>query len=421
MIAEAFAYAILVALLVGVGAASTEQVLAEIKRPRRLAWLGAYLAALAFPLLSMLLAADGPAPLAARLDVVPREAPAAYSEIDWNTLLLSLWAAATTLLLVLYSAAQLRLTLIARRWPRASSETGSVVVADDIGPAVLGIFSPRIVLPGWLADAPAAVRSTVVAHELEHIAARDQALIAATQLITILLPWNLPLWWFARRLRAAIEIDCDARVLRRGVDAGHYADVLLAIGQRRASSPYLAATLIEPVTQLERRIRIMLTKRRTASAWRMATAIGVVAILAACATQVDAPAVTTQVDAPAAAARSEPADDSSVSRAGITVTAGPAVARVRRKSSGEYTGEYSISAPEMIVQVASVSDLHVTTGSIVETPDGITFEDVRFEVEGLSITASRAVAERAPDGGMIVKFTNATAARPAATGTKLSE
>ena len=74
MIAEAFAYAILVALLVGLGAASTERVLAEIKRPRRLAWLGAYLVALAFPLLSMLLAADAPAPLAARLDVTSREA-----------------------------------------------------------------------------------------------------------------------------------------------------------------------------------------------------------------------------------------------------------------------------------------------------------------------------------------------------------
>lgn len=91
MIAEAFAYASLVSLLVGLGAASTERVLAEIKRPRRLAWVAAYLVALAFPLLSMLLVADAPAPLGARLDVTSREAAAVYSEIDWSMLLLSLW------------------------------------------------------------------------------------------------------------------------------------------------------------------------------------------------------------------------------------------------------------------------------------------------------------------------------------------
>ena len=32
----------------------------------------------------------------------------------------------------------------------------------------------------------------------------------------VLMPWNLPLWWQWRRLRFAIEVDCDARVLASG-------------------------------------------------------------------------------------------------------------------------------------------------------------------------------------------------------------
>jgi len=76
----------------------------------------------------------------------------------------------------------------------------------------------------------------------------------------------------------------------------------------------------------------------------------------------------------------------------------------------------------MTVQVANLRDLHGTMTSVVKTPDSITLEgDVRFEFEGTSITASRAVAEKAPDGSMIVKLTNATAVRSAAPATTLSE
>jgi len=417
MIAEAFVYVIAVTLLIGLAALSVEQFLAEIRRPRRYAWFGAYAGALIFPPLSLLLAAGTPAveTVAAPSTV----AAAALSAFDWDALVIRAWAVASVVLLLAYLAAWIRLTMLAKHWPRVANDERLVVLADNVGPAVLGVFRPRIVLPRWLLESPAAVRSTIMAHELEHIAARDQAFIVAAQLVTVLLPWNLPLWWFVRRLRASIEVDCDARVLRKGVDAARYAEVLLAVGQRRSFPPLAAATLIEPVTQLERRIRIMLTKRRTPSAWRMATAIGVVAILAACATQVDAPAIATQVEAPAAATRSEPADGSSVSRTGITLTGGTAVVRVRRESPGEW---YEISAPELTVQVANLRDLHGTMTSVVKTPDRITLEgDVRFEFEGTSITASRAVAEKTPDGGLIVRLTNATAVRTAAPASKLSE
>jgi bla regulator protein blaR1 len=407
MIAEAFAYATLVALLVGLGAASTERMLAEIKRPRRFAWLGAYLVALAFPLLSMLLVADAPEPFAARLDVTSREAAAVYSEIDWNTLLLSLWAAATTLLLLLYSAAHLRLRLLAKRWSRASSETASVVVADDIGPAVLGVLTPRIVLPRWLLDAPATVRSAVMAHELEHIVARDQALIVAAQLITILLPWNLPLWWFARRIRAAIEIDCDARVLRGGVDAAHYADVLLAVGQRRSQSPYLAATLIEPVTQLERRIRIMLKRPSRISKTRAAIAFALAVAIAACTTRLEAPSLPTS---PTAAPAEVVIESNGIQIASRTIDVrGPGVALAPGVTSDT---EVTLLSGDVVLRATPIAGVGrsqmLTSSRVTKTDDGILLEgDVRLDLDRMSITTPRAFVRTTPDGSTRIEMDSA--------------
>jgi hypothetical protein len=373
MIAEAFAYAIAVTLLIGLAAVSVEEFLAELGRPRRFAWLGAYAVAVVFPLVSLLLAPDAPATDAA---LAPSAAAAVASPpIDWDALLLRLWAAATVLLLLAYLAAWICLAMLARRWPRVANDQAPVVLADDVGPAVLGVFRPRIVLPRWLAAGPDRVRSTVVAHELEHIAARDQAAIVATQLITVLLPWNLPLWWFARRLRAAIEVDCDARVLRRGVDPEHYADVLLAVGQRCSLSLYLAATLIEPVTQLERRIRIMLTRRKPGAARRAATAAALALALAACVARLEPPVVVTPEPSADAAEESAPARFS-------TVTVLPFLGRTPRRE--------------------------LSDGIVPKTEEGFVFEgNVVFEFDGTSITATRAVAKEGADGRMTLTLEDA--------------
>lgn len=293
MIADIFAYAMLIALLLGLAAAGVERSLAELGLPRRFAWLGAYAVALAFPAAALWLAAGTAPPAAESFPAEYARGITSYANVDWDGALGLAWAASTLLMLVIYLGASLRLALIAKRWPRIESDAGPIAISDDVGPAVLGILDPRVVLPRWIINAPASARHVVMAHEREHIAARDPAAIVASQLIAILLPWNLPLWWFARRLRAAIEIDCDARVLRTGVDPAHYGDVLLAVGQHRSSSPHMAATLIEPVTQLERRIRIMLAKPCPGSGRRAVAALAVALGIAACATQVAPPVLST--------------------------------------------------------------------------------------------------------------------------------
>jgi bla regulator protein BlaR1 len=74
------------------------------------------------------------------------------------------------------------------------------------------------------------------------------------------MPWNLPLWWQLLRLRKAVEIDCDARVLSAGHDAGHYGETLLAIGQRQSRIIGTAIAMSESPSFLEERIAIMISK-----------------------------------------------------------------------------------------------------------------------------------------------------------------
>jgi hypothetical protein len=170
--------------------------------------------------------------------------------------------ATSAALLTFYGLAWLKLRQAARQWRRARLRDCSVWIAERVGPAVFGFFKPQVVLPRWLHDGPATTRSLVLAHEQEHIAARDQLLLLLALLLMLLTPWNLPLWWQLRRLRFAIEVDCDARVLSRGADSAAYAETLLAVGQHRSQMPLGAIALTEPVSQLERRIRIMMTRPR---------------------------------------------------------------------------------------------------------------------------------------------------------------
>jgi hypothetical protein len=83
------------------------------------------------------------------------------------------------------------------------------------------------------------------------------------------MPWNVPLWWVAKRLRVAAELDCDARVLRQGVDAGAYSHLLLLIAQRQGHARFLPMMAGAPST-LRARIIAMSTPRPARPALRAA-------------------------------------------------------------------------------------------------------------------------------------------------------
>jgi len=303
------------------------------------------------------------------------------------------------------------------------------------------VLRPMIVLPRWLMDSPASVRSTVVAHELEHIAARDQVFIFSAQLVSVLLPWNLPLWWFARRLRAAIEVDCDARVLRRGVDPAHYADVLLEVGQRGAPSPYPAPTLIEPVTQLERRIRIMLSRPRPGAALRATAAAALALALAACLMRVEPPVITTSSEPSATSpepsagaveednsstvaglpflfrtAKREPSTEAGAgnpSRNSPRVLAGSGPGSVIKVVVNSTTGSRTLYADKIALSDADSARLRGTSDRLSQTSDGLVLEgNVRIELDEMSLTAARAVATEAADGTVTLTAEDVVVTKP---------
>ena len=139
-------------------------------------------------------------------------------------------------------------------------------------------------------------QTAVIAHEQSHLDARDPQLFTFALALLVFMPWNLPLWWQLRRLRYAIEVDCDARVLAGGLDPAHYGETLITVGERQSAYIGAVAAMSESRSFLEERIRIMISKPVK---WRragIAALAGVSLALTALAAQVSPPNVRT-VDA----------------------------------------------------------------------------------------------------------------------------
>lgn len=149
-----------------------------------------------------------------------------------------------------------------RHWPVETVDGHVVRISQSTGPAVCGVFSRSIVIPQWVATAQKPVRELILLHEQSHLRANDSLLFWIGLLLVVVAPWNAPLWWQLHRLRFAIEVDCDSRVLRdTDQDAVAYGETLLAVGQRISEVPTGAIALNESNTQLERRIRIMIFEK----------------------------------------------------------------------------------------------------------------------------------------------------------------
>lgn len=169
--------------------------------------------------------------------------------------LIAMWAGTSGLMLLYLAGAGLVLRRRASGWRRATVLGRDVLVSESTGPALLGTLRPRIVVPRWFMTAPAGTQRLILQHEEQHIAARDPLLLRLATLVTLALPWNLPLWWQLGRLRQSIEMDCDARVLGSGAAPSRYGQVLLEVTRRAGRVPATLIAMSEPVSTLERRIR----------------------------------------------------------------------------------------------------------------------------------------------------------------------
>lgn len=310
------AYAWLVGGLLALAAWLLGRVATGTGRPSRAVWVIAALATVALPLvalrrppapLSPIFAVgpawqwpSGPAPLTGMAAIQPPHGT--FATVDLEQLLLAGWvcasiAAAFWIFLSYRSLARQR-----RTWRMETVQGIAVLVSQDVGPAVVGVLRPGIVVPAWFGALSADSQRLALLHEQEHLRAHDSRLLALVLGCMVLMPWQPFLWLQFAALRFAIEIDCDRRVLRQG-GARRYADLLLTLAgrvERRGWALPLVALWSTP-SRMERRIRLICEVK--SPSWReLATAVAGagLALLLACAANAPAPAVEPVAVAPQA-------------------------------------------------------------------------------------------------------------------------
>lgn len=175
--------------------------------------------------------------------------------------------------------------IVGRAGQSRDGETSTpYLLSDEIGvPLTTGILRPAILIPTALARSltPAELED-VLAHEAQHIRARDTLLNTLQAIVAAL-------WWFhplvhllTSRARALREERCDDALLARGTcTRAHYARTLLqAATFVSGKAPAGAAAIAESPHSLLQRIRRISDGRFTPSARLGATAVLLVLITA---------------------------------------------------------------------------------------------------------------------------------------------
>lgn len=305
-------------------------------------------------------AMDAPAELAAAAAMTIADRTARRAFAAW-------WIVASALGLVL---------LVSHRRLRRMLRGAEVhVVADvpvrlteDLGPAVVGVRDPVIAMPRRLLGLPAAEQALVVRHEQSHVAAGDPLLLMLGVALTALQPWNPVAWILLSRLRLAIELDCDRRLIRGGTPPRAYGDLLIALAA--AASPATRPAVIHPMfshhrSHLAQRIIAMTESPvRLVSLRRTTVALlAVAALLSACESKLPTDAEVATMDA-AAAVRS------------VSGVAGIDPAIVRYFVDGVLaTPQEAMAIPADRIATVSVrngmAEIHISTDALVLRGDTI--------------------------------------------------
>ncbi len=269
--------------LAALAAWATEQARWLLGASRRLPWLVALITTAAWPVLQSSMGqfmSSSPTTAAIQLPavvIVSQAAHIAATSRPWLAQGLAvLWGLASLMMLLRLVLAARAATSALHTGERAMIDGAPVVLSDDAGPAVVGWVQPHVLWPRWLDEVDPSLQRLVLQHEREHCRAHDPRWLLAAECAVVLLPWHPAVWWMRSRLRAAIELDCDTRVLSADADASRYGRLLMLLAQRQPSMP-LASMLAEPHSLLTRRIRTMTTTRPRNSRL-LAAALSLVAI-----------------------------------------------------------------------------------------------------------------------------------------------
>jgi beta-lactamase regulating signal transducer with metallopeptidase domain len=210
-----------------------------------------------------------------------------------------LWVIGSAIALGLLVAVHLRLQRVRRAWPTTELHGRQVRIAPSVGPAVIGLRRPEIVVPRWLLERAAEEQRLVLAHETEHVRARDHLLLGGACVVVALMPWHPAAWWSLARLRLALELDCDARVLRGGTSARSYGEMLIDLAGQCSGFRVGATALADKTSHLERRLLAMRPTTKRFTPLRVATlcVAAALSLAAACEARVPTSAEIEGMDA----------------------------------------------------------------------------------------------------------------------------
>jgi TonB family protein len=280
------AWTVLVSVAVAVVAIALDRVSARVGLARRFVWIGAMLVSTLVPTAialrsqviptdvagASLATADGDAVIenvrwspgpqtlgtTRRSALIERARFATTRSVEalnrWAT---PSWLVASALGFVAIFASIARLAWRRRGWLSAETDVGTVLISSHDGPAVVGAIRPTIVIPQWALAADRQARTMVLQHELEHLRAHDSRVLLGLAVLRAAFPWNPALWLIARRLRRAIEIDCDARVIHALGRPHAYGRMLVELSERYAAPLPMSALLSSAPRDLEARIEAM--------------------------------------------------------------------------------------------------------------------------------------------------------------------
>src|SRR6478735_5777727 len=302
-------YSIVVSLLMGLAALALERSAQIRQRPARWLWGACMVASLAIPFIpakvSVQIAETTHADRATSSGIfTPPQTTAIETSrftlpiigaeqtplsdgvatlLDWS------WRMTSMALALVILASGAHLSWRRRRWIRGHMAGTAVYISEDTGPAVVGFVRPHIVVPRWLTRLSPGEQELVIAHERSHLGAHDTQLLTIAVCLVACMPWNPVLWWQLRRLRLAIETDCDARVLSLGYPVARYSETLITVGERQSASYAMTMASYGSKSFLEQRIHNMLRKK-TRHARVGALALACLGVgLAVCAAEVAPP------------------------------------------------------------------------------------------------------------------------------------
>lgn len=320
MIALWMVYSILVSVALAAAALAVEKGLELYGRPTRWVWAAALAGAVLLPLAAFLLPGSWPAGAAhlagsftgnttpgaaapgggglftGSVAAVAAGGGTASALASWSVALrwldpwlLGAWAAASLGLLAILAVSQARHAHRRAGWQDREVHGLRVRLSGDRGPAVSGLLHGTVLLPAWFETMGEEDQRLILRHEREHLESQDHRLFGAALGVVVTIPWNPVLWWAVRRLRHAVEVDCDRRVLGSGCDRAAYGRLLMRAAKMSVRSGFTAAALAASPSFLERRIRQISSSRPRHRGLRAGLAVAAAGALLAAGGKVPTP------------------------------------------------------------------------------------------------------------------------------------